>query len=170
MKPDVSGIMFNAVYDAHNRWRETHDYAFNNTIIELLRNRLSDDAQEYYEVHITKRLLQIPPELRCPRDRSAALSFRRFRGYFDPHPCEVCSFARAPSIAHIIPKAAGGPDDDWNLLHLCANHHYLFDRGLLSREEYHAIQWTQKGSEAQYFAERVRLEHHRRNWRAKGIA
>jgi hypothetical protein len=42
----------------------------------------------------------------------------------DRHRCQVpgCSH-RVEQIHHIIPRAQGGTDDDWNLLCLCAAHH-----------------------------------------------
>jgi len=164
MKPEISKFLYEVIQECHNEWRGKHGYCFNNQIIDLLRNRLWKDAQEYYEVHITKRLLEIPAQYRCPRRFLADISFRRFKEEFESKPCEICNYDRAPSVAHIIPRGFGGPDDDWNLVHLCANHHYLFDRGLLTREEYNAIRWDEKGSEARYFAEHVRVKQHHPYW------
>lgn len=164
MKCEISRIIYDVIYRCHDEWSDKHSYRFNNQIIELLRNRLCEDAQEFYEGNITKRLLEIPKQYRCPRNPLADLSFRRFKEGFESKPCEICNFERAPNVAHIIPKAFGGPDDDWNLVHFCASHHYLFDRGLLTKDEYYAIRWDQKGSEARYFAEHVRARQHQPHW------
>lgn len=164
MKPEISKILYEVIHESHNEWRGKHGYRFNNQIIDLLRNRLWKDAQEYYEVTITKRLIEIPEQYRCPRKFLADLSFRRFKEGFECKPCEICNYDRAPNVAHIIPRGFGGPDDDWNLVHLCANHHYLFDRGLLTKDEYDAIPWKEKGSEARYFAEHVRVKQHQPYW------
>ena len=166
MKPEISQIIYDVVHKCHDEWRDKHGYRFNNQIIDLLRNRLWKDAQEFYEVNITKRLLEVPEQYRCPRNFLADLSFRRFKEGFVSKPCEICNFERAPNVAHIIPRAFGGPDDDWNLVHLCANHHYLFDRGLLTKDEYYAIRWDEKGSEASYFAEHVRARQHQPYWKS----
>lgn len=170
MKPEISQIMYQAVATCHEKWRETHGYRFNNSIIDMLRNLLWHDAQEFFEVHIKKRLLEIPEKYRCHREPMSDLSFRRFTQDFKAKPCEICEDSRAPNVAHIIPKGFGGPDDDWNLAFLCANHHYLFDRGLLDKDEYYKIRWTEKGIEAQYFAERVRLKQHEAHWKVNSDA
>jgi len=164
MKPEISNIMYDMVSQCHEDWRQSHGYLFNNRIIDLLRNQLWADAQEFYEVYISKRLLKIPDKYRSPHNPLSNLSFRRFKLGFTSKPCEICGFDRASNVAHIIPRGFGGPDDDWNLTHLCSNHHYLFDRGLLTKKEYYAIRWNEKGSEARYFADRVRLKQHEAHW------
>jgi len=150
----------------HQTWSEEHGYAFNNLIIDMLRNRLWHEADMWYEFYVRRRpvLMNIPEELRCERDPEAAIYVRRFKGQLKPEPCEICGFDRSPELAHIIPKSANGPDDDWNLAHLCANHHYLFDRGLLAPSEWDAIGWEKKGAEARYFAQRFRLPQHEEYW------
>jgi len=164
MKLEICSILHNIVHKLHDRWQKKHGFAYNNEIIDLLRNRLSNDAQEWFETYITRRKMKIPKKYLCHRDPSADLAFRRFKGEFRPKPCEICGFDRAPSIAHIIPKAVGGSDDDWNLIHLCANHHYLFDRGLLTSNEWQSIHWHEKGVEAKYFTDHVRLKQHQKCW------
>ena len=79
-------------------------------------------------------------------------------------PCEICGHDRVRNLAHIIPRSCGGPDDNWNLAHLCANHHFLFDHGRLTREEWDAIRWEEKGKEARYFADKVRRRQHEKTW------
>src|SRR5262249_31576275 len=42
----------------------------------------------------------------------------------DRHFCQVPRCSRAAAHAHhILPRSQGGPDDDWNLVSLCAAHH-----------------------------------------------
>lgn len=163
-KKGVKKLIYNTIADCHRIWREKNGFALNNFIIDSLRNQLWHDVAEWYEIYITKRAVPIPAEKRCSRQIMADLSHRRFAGKFTALPCEICGYDRAPNTAHIIPKAVNGPDDDWNLIHLCANHHYLFDRGLLTLEEWNSIDWDTKGSEAVYFAERVRLKQHKSYW------
>jgi len=164
MKLRIARELYDVIHRCHNEWQQSRGLRYNNLIIDMLRNPLAQDAQNWYEIHIKKRLVEVPDHLRCERHFSSELAVRRFRGQFVPRPCEICGFERAPNAAHIIPKAYGGPDDDWNLIHLCANHHYLFDRGLLEPEEYNAINWNDKGAEAMYFAEKIRLLQHKQHW------
>lgn len=53
--------------------------------------------------------------------------------------CEVCGFKRLLDICHIVPAKKGGAYDRINILFLCPNHHYLFDRGKLTKEEFSKI-------------------------------
>ena len=103
VKKEVSNLLYDIVHEYHDKWRETHGYAYNNSIIDLLRNHLSDDVEEWYETHIKKRMIEIPPEYRCKRDEWSFIAFRKFRDELAAKPCEICGFDRAPNIAHIIP-------------------------------------------------------------------
>ncbi|MCH8329589.1 MAG: hypothetical protein IIB81_04310 [Nanoarchaeota archaeon] len=47
----------------------------------------------------------------------------------------ICGFNRVIEKCHIIPKAKGGKECIW----LCPNHHTLFDRGELTKEEFKKI-------------------------------
>lgn len=49
--------------------------------------------------------------------------------------CMICGFDRTLQRAHIIPDRLQGPYADWNLLDLCNNHHWLFDRDGLQNIE-----------------------------------
>ena len=164
LRSAVARLMYRVVAKCHDEWREVRGFSLNNLIIDMLRNRLSHDVHEWLQVYIKKRHVHVPEKLRCPREVLADLSYRRFKGLFEARPCEICGSSRALNVAHIIPKAVGGPDDDCNLVHLYANHHYLFDRGLLTREEYASIRWSEKGTEARYYADMVRVPQHEVNW------
>ena len=54
-------------------------------------------------------------------------------------PCQICGFDRFTEEAHIIPASLGGPKTCDNMLNLCPNHHKLFDRYLLTRQEMQKI-------------------------------
>lgn len=42
-------------------------------------------------------------------------------------PCRVCSTAPPNELAHLIGRAQGGHDSEWNIVPLCRLHHSLFD-------------------------------------------
>lgn len=153
------------VREWHEKWSETNGLIFNNLIIDYLRNRLLQDIIEWKNIYIDKKTISIPEKLKNVRKIESDISFRKFKFGFMPKPCEICGKNRALTIAHIIPRALGGPDDDWNLLFLCANHHYLFDSGRLTKEEWFSVNWSTKGTEAQYYIEKVRLEQHKIFWK-----
>lgn len=54
--------------------------------------------------------------------------------------CEICGFNRVVEQAHIVPARFNGPKVGFNLLSLCPNHHTLFDRDMLTHEEFSAIE------------------------------
>jgi len=51
--------------------------------------------------------------------------------YINRHPvCEACHIIESQEVHHIVTRATGGPDEDWNFLALCVGDHNLFhDRG-----------------------------------------
>jgi HNH endonuclease len=65
--------------------------------------------------------------------------------------CEICGFSRLIERAHIVPARFGGPKIPDNILRLCPNHHTLYDRNLLTHEEFCKI-WPQvcTGLKAEY--------------------
>lgn len=67
-------------------------------------------------------------------------------------PCEICGENRAIDSCHIIPNHMGGDIAPGNVLWLCPTHHRLFDRFLLSREEYDKIVWQAKSKASANFA------------------
>lgn len=56
-----------------------------------------------------------------------------------PLACVICGYDRYVESAHVIPKAQGGPREDWNLVPLCPNHHRLYDGGMFTKEEHSAM-------------------------------
>ena len=62
MKSPVAGLMYDVVRQRHLAWERIRGLYFNNTIIDMLRNRLADDAHEWFQVHIKKRHVYVPEE------------------------------------------------------------------------------------------------------------
>jgi hypothetical protein len=67
-------------------------------------------------------------------------------------PCEICGENRAIDACHIIPNHMGGNIAPGNVLWLCPTHHRLFDRFLLSKDEYEKIDWQAKSKSSANFA------------------
>jgi len=80
-------------------------------------------------------------------------------------PCEICGENRVTDKCHIIPRKLGGPDKPDNLLCLCPTHHRLFDRFMLSRAEFAAIDWERKAVAASQYAHEVILVSHLGFWK-----
>lgn len=49
--------------------------------------------------------------------------------------CLICSESRCVEASHVIPRTRNGRGEIGNILPLCANHHYLFDRKTLNTLE-----------------------------------
>ena len=163
-KKEISDFIYFIVYQWHKEWRKRNDSCFNNAIIDYLRNQLADDVIEWKSIHIDKRNKLITEDKRNLRRIESDISFRKFKFGFKPKPCEICGESRALNIAHIIPRSEGGPDDDWNLLFLCANHHYLFDNNILTKEEWNNIKWESKGSEAMHYINEIVVKKQQYFW------
>ena len=67
-------------------------------------------------------------------------------------PCEICGENRAIDACHIIPNHIGGNIAPGNVLWLCPTHHRLFDRFLLSKDEFDKIDWQSKSKASANFA------------------
>lgn len=78
--------------------------------------------------------------------------------------CEVCGENRSTDRCHIIPRKLGGSWEVTNILVLCPTHHRLFDRFMLSRAEYAAIDWDEKSKPSQEYADTVILASHKAFW------
>jgi len=81
------------------------------------------------------------------------------------HPCEVCCNTRITHLCHIIPRSEGGDDSPGNLVSLCPNHHYLFDRDKLTQKEWNSIKWKTKAEKSFLYAMNVRLPMHQMYWK-----
>ncbi|MEZ8511221.1 HNH endonuclease [Vibrio splendidus] len=79
-------------------------------------------------------------------------------------PCAICGENRSIDKCHIIPDKLGGLREDSNLLYLCPTHHRLFDRFLLSQEEWVKIDWSRKSVVSQKYVDSVTLPSHRLYW------
>lgn len=78
--------------------------------------------------------------------------------------CEICGENRAIDKCHIIPKSLNGPNHDKNYLYLCPTHHRLFDRFMLSKDEWCRIDWSNKFEYSQVYAMLTIYEHHKKSW------
>lgn len=81
--------------------------------------------------------------------------------------CEICGHDRIAELCHIIPKKDGGNDAPEKLGTLCANHHALFDKHLLTQDEWSAIDWSAKVDHISKYAMNVRYRHHLMGWKYK---
>lgn len=80
-------------------------------------------------------------------------------------PCEVCGENRSIDRCHIIPAQLGGTKTNPNLLYLCPTHHRLFDRFMLTEEEWNRIDWLKKDKESQQYTTLITLEAMKKFWK-----
>lgn len=81
------------------------------------------------------------------------------------NPCEICGQVRVVHQCHIIPRNHGGADKADNYIILCANHHHLFDRHKLNKDEWERINWSTKAKEVQEYVFRVRHPRQQMHWK-----
>lgn len=147
---------YKIVHNWHKEiWGKKFNHLLNNEIIDELRFKISALACEWYYCELIQRGKLVPRSLKQKNKLSDDLTYRKFKGDFKYSRCEICSIKEPIAAAHIIPKAAGGTDSDGNLIHLCENHHYLFDRGLLTKSELKKIKWKTKSEDAQWWYREV---------------
>jgi len=148
----------------------------NAALLNKQDKKIEDDLREWLEVTRVKiikvfsgwyRVMvdgkDIPKEVVIPRQKEDRV-YSKFRAAFSDKQCEVCGDSRVLNIAHIIPRAGGGPDEEWNLMRLCANHHYLFDNMKLTQGEWDSINWALKDQRTRDYIETHQLSAHRRFW------
>lgn len=58
-------------------------------------------------------------------------------------PCQICGENRAIDICHIIPAEMGGSKFSYNTIYLCPTHHRLYDRHMLTKEEWEKLDLSQ---------------------------
>lgn len=107
---------------------------------------------------------RVPEHLQVPKPRQDRV-YKKFGVDFSSRSCAVCGDRRVLNIAHIIPRAANGPDEEWNLMRLCANHHYLFDNSKLTRQEWDSIAWGELDSRARDYVNENQYVAHLSYWR-----
>lgn len=78
--------------------------------------------------------------------------------------CEICGETRAHNFAHIIPSTEGGGEEIDNMLHLCANHHKMFDDNTLTQKDWKKINFKKKSSASQEYAKQIILPRLKVNW------
>jgi 5-methylcytosine-specific restriction endonuclease McrA len=137
-----------------------------NTMHDLIRwtketkRKLEGAFVEWYDTNI--KGTKLPKEVMISAPRQDHI-YRKFSKVFSDKVCEVCGDDRVLNIAHIIPRAAGGPDEAWNLIRLCANHHYLFDNMKLNEQEWSSINWESKDPRAYAYVVKHHPRYHRRS-------
>lgn len=83
-------------------------------------------------------------------------------------PCQICGESRVINNSHIISKEIGGSNSDDNLISLCANHHHLFDHGMLTQGEFSKINLTGKAADAIEYFKKVRVPKQNMFWKSIG--
>lgn len=126
-----------------------------------VRDKVHETFSEWYKKNVSGK--KIPKKPVIPKPRQDRI-YRKMTKEFEDSVCEVCGDDRVLNIAHIIPRADNGSDEKWNLMRLCANHHQLFDQGMLLKEEFFTIDWNSKDKRASDYALSIRLKAHTRNW------
>lgn len=130
-----------------------------NALDELIKwaNETETEVKKMFRTWYAAEVIgkRIPRRVLIPKPRQDRI-YRSYAEKFSRHKCEVCGDTRVLNIAHIIPRADGGPDEEWNLMRLCANHHYLFDEHKLTEQEWACINWTSKDPRARDYA----MSHH----------
>jgi len=129
---------------------------------EHAKDKLKKVFFEWYTANVKGK--DIPKDIVIPNPRQDRI-YRKFGASFSDKSCEICGDERVLNIAHIIPRAAGGPDEAWNLMRLCANHHCLFDNMQLTESEWNSIDWNSRDRQAYEYVEEHRLQAQRRFWR-----
>ena len=81
--------------------------------------------------------------------------------------CVICGENRIVDKCHIIPREHSGSSSMDNLILLCPTHHFLFDHGRLSKDEFMKIDVKDKLNDAREYFSTVRLKEHERQWSTK---
>lgn len=71
------------------------------------------------------------------RRKLKAIAFERYG-----EKCEVCGYALAVDVHHLIPRAEDGNDEMTNLAVLCPNHHREVHLGLLTKDDIRSFRRT----------------------------
>ncbi|RKY83098.1 hypothetical protein DRQ11_13555 [candidate division KSB1 bacterium] len=129
--------------------------------VNKTKDKLKKAFLDWYTANIKGK--DIPKDVVIPTPRQDRI-YRKFGVIFSDKTCEVCGDRRVLNIAHIIPREAGGPDEAWNLMRLCANHHYLFDNMQLTEMEWNSIDWKSKDRRAYEYVKAHQLRAQRRFW------
>lgn len=132
---------------------------------------MSNDLKEQFKKMYQNKFegKKIPVNLKFPNPKKNNIN-RKFGTFFIDKECQVCGDKRVLNIAHIIPKANEGPDEIWNMMRLCADHHYLFDNGQLTKKEWNSIDWDSLDKRAREYSLTKRLSEHKNFWSKNGQA
>jgi 5-methylcytosine-specific restriction endonuclease McrA len=76
---------------------------------------------------------------RYRKHRDEIIAVQGLKIYKQHLSCLICGEKRVVEFCHVIPLKEGGTSDIYNIIPLCANHHYLFDQKKLTDDEYEKI-------------------------------
>jgi len=116
--------------------------------VEIVRRDVTNAFSAWYDEEVRGR--RVPLEVRLPSPADTREP-KGLAALFEDAACEICGDRRVLNVAHIIDRRLGGPDEAWNLMRLCANHHFLFDHGGLTEHEFQSIDWDAKDERARRF-------------------
>lgn len=106
-----------------------------------LRDLLEFDLEDIeYPQDLAKKSSEKTLPLQSQRDRITTSHWKRMQCFRKKvlfrygYQCAVCRCReeRLLQAAHIVAVSDGGPDDEENGICLCANHHIMFDNGLIN--------------------------------------
>lgn len=162
-------VFLNTIDQYINAYLEVVNQKCEDEIVKKDAQKWSNDLKnELYSVFITWfdgqiKGTKIPPNIIYPKPKQDRI-YKKFGKNFSNECCEICGDRRVLNIAHIIPRSEKGPDEAWNLMRLCANHHYLFDNFKLSQSEWNSISWKNKDKRIITYVNQTRLPKQKRFW------
>ncbi len=80
-------------------------------------------------------------------------------------PCTICGEKRVINRCHIIPRENGGSNSEDNMIYLCPTHHFLFDQGRLSEEEFNKIDISDKAKDSIEYFDKIICNQHKMYWK-----
>lgn len=84
-------------------------------------------------------------------------------------PCLICGEKRVSEYCHIIPKQIGGSNRSTNIIYLCPTHHSCFDKGVLTKAEFDALDLRGKSDLAKSYVKEVLGPRQERHWRSEFV-
>lgn len=134
----------------------SRDYRFNNLIVDLRNEMCEIIAEIYQQMSIElKYNIKIRPTIR----RITILPNR-----IEKQKCVICGEQRTVDRCHIIPRENSGSNSENNMIYLCPTHHFLFDQGKLSREEFNKIKIHGKAKDSIEFFNKTHKIKHQKYW------
>lgn len=109
------------------------------------------------------------PQSSIKWERDEYDNLRQTGSYQNRPPCEVCRETRKVEFCHIIPRQIGGSNRETNIMYLCSTHHSCFDKGVLTKLEWEAIDWRGKSDLVKSFVEEVFFVRQQEHWEEKWV-